>query len=128
MKTKTPCKECGKLKTCLHDEKCEHGAFVNREGCEHQCAGYFPTPEEQKAIEHAQTYNKWRDEQGLSPLPLPKPKHTKTHRGFMLSDDAYQGILRIANELGYQHDNSRQPNPTAFLEALGQGLLHVMTG
>jgi len=123
---KQPCRECGYIQTCLHDDRCEHGILTNRVTCEHGCAGYEPTEEDIRYIEHAKALNTFRTSQlHTCPLPLPVPNDQKVQRSFRLSEKAYQGLLKTAYDLGYVHDSSRKPNPTQFLEALGQNLLHV---
>lgn len=124
-----PCLKCGRKLTCVHDEKCEHNVLINRveycSACEDRLP---PTPEyvaQQQLKQHTDAYNEWRRTQHLPPLGA--KYRTVKQRNFSLSDEAYIGIIQLAHELGYLHDETKAPNATQFLEALGQGLLIVRT-
>lgn len=62
-------------------------------------------------------YNEWRLKQGLTPIEeapeVPEGTRTpKKQRGYLLTDEAHEGLKLIAYEQGYK-------NPTQLIEALG---------
>lgn len=67
------------------------------------------------------TYNQWRFENNESP---DLPNFEKYTTSIRISEQSYNGLIRLANLLGYKK-SLRKSNVSLFLEALGLGALRV---
>ncbi len=70
--------------------------------------------------EELDAYNAWRHKQGLPVVPI---KHPKNQHGVSVSDPAWLGLDKLAQEFGFTH--ARSGNISELLEAIGQGVLKV---
>lgn len=75
-------------------------------------------PVSAEGLEH---YNAYRRTRGLPPV-APTYKYKRPHM-LQLSDNAWEGLGRLAVKMGYTHHAGG--NVTALLEALGHDLLEV---
>ena len=70
-----------------------------------------------------QSYNAWREAQGLTPLPAHKPVSDRRSHLFHLSEEAWEGLQTIAGSYGFS--TGKSPNVTLLLEAIGQGIIET---
>ena len=72
----------------------------------------------QATSEEVAAFNKWRESQGLPPLPLIEARKEQT---FFLSDTAFLGLLATAQHFGYTPVRKGDRSTIAsFLEDLGR--------